>query len=293
MAEGKITAESDITQSGSMEQKASYVLHGGKAYCQWGTRESRLQVPKCHGTYVHDMPMMTYRDTEVETNIQPFGYCTCMDNPDRAKKVEKILKKVDEETHDILDTVMDGVNAVGDVASSAYSSVKSFFCGEEEETKESEDTTDEERTLLEQSVTIMCDPGAFSIIWEDSSEDLIINKQNALTSRCTILCKKCGAYIAISDDGQENAAFEQQSKQDMSKWKEGDPIPEASRSNLQQLEKLGKDKTELYEKMKNQIEQREELDQEIAYYKNKDQGRYHDLLSQRENMEKIYKTGKI
>lgn len=79
----------------------------------------------------------------------------------------------------------------------------------------------------------------------------------------------------------------------MSKWKEGDPIPEASRSNLQQLEKLGKEDTELYEKMKNQIEQREELDKKIAYYKNKDQGTYHDLLSERENMEKIYKTGKL
>lgn len=280
------------------------MLHGGKAYCQWGTRESRLQVPKCHGTYVHDMPMMTYKDTVVEKNIQPFGYCMCMDNPDRAKKVDEILNYVDNETHDMLDSVMDGVNAVGDAvnaigdaACSAASSVVSFFSGEEEKSEEkneeSEETTDEERTLLEQSVTIVCDPGAFSVIWEDSSEDLIINKQNALTSRCTILCKKCGAYIAISDDGQENAAFEQKSKQDMSKWKEGDPIPEASRSNLQQLEKLGKEDSELYEKMKTQIEQREELDKEIAYYKNKDQGAYHSLLSQRENMEKNYKTGKI
>lgn len=293
MAEGKITAESDITQSSSVDQKASYVLHGGKAYCQWGTRESRLQVPKCHGTYVHDMPMMTYKDTVVEKNIQPFGYCTCMDNPDRAKKVDEILNFVDNETHDILDSVMDGVNAVGDAACSAASSVVNFFTGGDDEEEESEETADEERTLLEQSVTIVCDPGAFSIIWEDSSEDLIINKQNALTNRCTILCKKCGAYIAISDDGQENAAFEQQSKQDMSKWKEGDPIPEASQSNLQQLEKLGKEDSELYEKMKNYIEQREELDKEIAYYKNKDQGRYHDLLNERENMEKIYKTGKL
>lgn len=292
MAEGKITAEANIEEQTGVEQKASYVLHGGKAYCEYGTRESRLQVPECHGTYIHDMPMMTYKDTEVKTNIQPFGYCMCMNNPDRAKKVEKILNKVDEETHDLLDTVMDGVNAVCDGVSSFASSVKGFFCGEED-TEKSEETTDEERTLLEQSVTIMCKPGAFSVIWEDASEDLIINKQRALTSQCTILCEKCGAVVSISDDGQENATFEQQSKQDMSKWQEGDPVPEASRSNLQQLEALGKEDTELYEKMKNQIEQREKLDKDIQYYKNKDQGRYHDLLSQRENMDKIYKTGKM
>ena len=174
MAEGKMTAESDITQSSSVDQKASYVLHGGKAYCQWGTRESRLQVPKCHGTYVHDMPMMTYKDTVVEKNIQPFGYCTCMNNPDRAKKVEEILNTVEEETHDLLDTAMDGLNALCDTAGNIGSSVVNYFTGgDDEEEEESEETADEERTLLEQSVTIVCDPGAFSVIWEDSSEDLI------------------------------------------------------------------------------------------------------------------------
>ncbi|MBQ3783179.1 MAG: DUF4280 domain-containing protein [Lachnospiraceae bacterium] len=276
MAEGKITAEAKVEEEG-LEQQASYVLHGGKAYCQWGSRESRLQVPKCHGTYIHDMPMMVHTDVVVKENIQPFGYCYCMENPDRAAKVQEILDAVEEETHDLLDAAMDGVNAIGDF----------LFGGDDEE-----EVSEEEMTLLEQNVTIMCKPGSFKVQWDDASEDLYINGEKALTNHCTIVCTKCGGLVSISDDGQENAAFEQQSKQDMSEWKEGDPIPEASQANLQQLKEMGKEDSELYQKMEEQIEEREDLNKRLQYYRNKDQGTYNELLQQKQASESNYKSGK-
>ena len=201
---------------------------------------------------------------------------------------------------------MDGLNAVGNF----------LFGGDDEE-----EASDEEMTLLEQNVTIMCKPESFKVQWEDASEDLIINQEHALTNRCTIVCTKCGGLVSISDDGQENAAFEQQNYQDISQLKEGDAMPEASQGNLKQLkqmeqetqeerEKLEKENTpeakakiaeakakeeklkKLSSKMEERINERDKLNKELQYYQNIDQGKYNELLQQKQASENNYKNSK-
>lgn len=251
----------------SVDKQEVYVLHGGVAACQYGSRTSRLRVPLCHGTYIHDMPLMTYTDTEVNTNVQPFGFCQCMENPERAIIAQEIMENVEEQSHDILDSIMD------------------FFAGEPE--KEDDEYAD---TLL-QTIQVPCHPESFSLVWSDASDDLNINGAKALTTKCTCVCKKCGGQVFIVDDGQENATFEQQSQVDLSDWKEGDPIPDASERNLKQLEDLGKEDTELYKNMKEQIDKRNALNDEIRFCDPENE-HYNELLQQKEDMEKEYKAGK-
>ncbi len=203
MAEGKMTAETEITSEESVEENARYVLHGGLAICECGSRESHLRVPKCHGTYMHDMPIMVDTDTTAIENIQPFGYCTCMENPDRQDAIDAIMQDVEDQTHDLLDTAMDCVNAVGGFFSKAIN----FLTGNEG--KEKKEEKDEYAEMLTESVMITCNPEKFSVIWDDASEDLIINGKRAMTTKCTIICEKCNKQISIIDDGQENAVHEQ------------------------------------------------------------------------------------
>lgn len=214
------------------------------------------------------MPIMTFLDREVNVNIQPFGFCQCMDNPDRAIIAKQIMDQVEEDSHDILDSIMD------------------FFMGS------AEPETDEYADCLMEKILVPCSPDVFSFVWSDASEDLYINGEKALTTKCSCICRKCAGLVKIADDGQENAAFEQQSKTDLSNWKEGDPIPEASASNLQQLEQLGKTDTDLYNNMKEHIEKREELDMQIRCCDSDDEDTYNDLLQQKENLERAYKNAK-
>lgn len=137
-----------------------------------------------------------------------------------------------------------------------------------------------------------CHPEAFSYVWNDASDDLYINEEKALITKCTCLCRQCGATIFIVDDGQNNAAFEQQSKTDLSNWKEGDPIPDASETNLKQLEDLGKTDSELYKNMKEQIEKRNALDDEIRFCDPENEEERTKLEKQREDLENAYKSGK-
>lgn len=288
MAEGAKTAESQITKEDSVEQNARYVLHGGYAYCECGSRASRLQVPYCHGTYMHDMPIMVDTDTLANTNIQPFGYCYCMENPDRQAAIDEIMKQVEEETHDLLDTVMDGVNAVGKGISGFFSKAKSFFCGEEEEGEEKKSEEDEYAEMLRNSVMVPCDPRAFSFRWNGASEDLIIQGRHALTTNCTITCAWCGKTIYIADDGQENAAYEQNNKQDLSNWKEGDPMPEPTAGNLQALKAMGKEDTELYKNMEQALKTMNDLDQRKLYCQSEEE--YKALEKTREQVKEKYKN---
>lgn len=288
MAEGAKTAESQITKEDSVEQTARYVLHGGYAYCEYGSRASRLQVPKCHGTYMHDMPIMVDTDTMVNTNIQPFGYCYCMENPDRQAAVDAIMKEVEDETHDLLDMVMDGVNTIGKGVSSAVSSVKSFFCGKDESEEETKSEDEQYAEMLMNSVMIPCDPRSFSFRWNDSSEDLIIQGRHALTTNCTITCSWCGKTIHIADDGQENAAYEQNNKADLSNWKEGDPMPEPTAGNLQALKDMGKEDTELYKNMEQALNTMNDLDQKQLYCQSEEE--YKELEKTREEAKEKYKN---
>lgn len=222
--------EGNVETEDNVEQRYSYVVHGGYAQCPYGTRPSRLVVPECHGTYIHDMPVMTVKDNKVIENVQPFGYCTCMDNPDRLEKVKEIMKQVNEETK-LGDTIMDIAGAVGNflLFGPVMGTIKNVMDSQEDE-------DDEYADMLMESVTIMCEP-LITQLWKDGSKDLLINSIKALNNGCTIKCDKCNAVIEIVDDGQENAVQEQQGVTDFKNWKEGDPMPAPTQRNLQNLEK--------------------------------------------------------
>lgn len=253
MAEGKVTAESEVTSEDSVEEKARYVLHGGQAFCPCGSRVSRLQVPKCHGTYMYDMPLMVDKDNNPEENIQPFGYCYSQENEDRQKKAEEIMKAVEDKTSDLLGKAMDALNSAADAVGDAIA----WLTGNKEE-EVTPDKKEEYAQILMENIVIQCNP-TFETCWQNASEDLSIKGDKALTTQSSIVCTKGKCEIFIVDDGQENAMSEQNNKQDLSNWKEGDPLPEPTMANLQQMEEAGLTDTDAYKAMKETIDILEDM----------------------------------
>lgn len=198
-----------------MEQQASYVVHGAYAYCSMGARPARLVVPACHGTYMHDMPIMTIHDCVPKENVQIFGCCSSMENPDRDAEAARIQENV-KKSGDLMNLVMDVfTTGIGGLIK-----------------KKKGNDLDE----IKQQVMILCNP-ILAPSWQNGSRKLLIQGVPALNSTCTLECLKGGGTITIIDDGQENAASEQQSRVDFNKWSEGDPLPEPTQSNLEALNK--------------------------------------------------------
>lgn len=193
-----------------MEQRASYVVHGAYAACGMGSRPARLVVPVCHGTYLHDMPILTIYDAIPKKNVQIFGYCNSSKNPDRIAKAEEIQANV-EKSGGLMNLVMD-----------VFSGIAGLF-GKKNDMES-----------IEQQVMIVCNP-VLAPSWQNGSKELLINGAPALNTNATLECLKCGETIYIIDDGQENAANEQTSKVDFQEWFEGDPIPDPTQSNLEAL----------------------------------------------------------
>lgn len=246
--------EGKVETKESVEQKHSYVVHGGYAQCPYGTRASRMVVPECHGTYIHDMPVMTVTDNKVIDNVQPFGYCTCMDNPDRLAKVKEIMKDVNEQTK-LGDTIMDIAGSIGNflLFGPVLGTIKNIV--------ESQEEDEEYSDLIMENVTIMCNP-VINQSWRDGTKNLQINSAMTLNSGCTIKCDKCNAVIEIVDDGQENATKEQQGVADFENWKEGDEMPAPTQRNLQSLEK-NIERLENEEKHCTDSKRKQELEKEI------------------------------
>lgn len=186
----------------NLEQKYSYVLHGARAICEYGTRPGRLTIPKCHGTYMHGMPVMTIKDCKAYENIKVFGYCTSKDNPDIFEAMDNILEMVEKEDN-LLDKVMDAPKKLFNLGKK----VLSVF-GVETEKKE-KSLSDYGADLVE-NVTVLCKPTfAIGDTWSGGTDRLLINGVPALNSGCTMICTKCGGKITILEDGQENAINEQ------------------------------------------------------------------------------------
>jgi len=225
----------NIEQNGTVESSEesmvpsySYVLHGAQAYCESGSRPGRITIPKCHGTYLHDMPIMTIEDSEAQVNIKAFGFCMAMDNPDRLAKVREVMDKV-EEDQNLLDKMMNGLSGIKKAVESV------FGFGEDK----SKDPYHGYSPDVFENVTVPCRPKfAIGDVWQEGSDRLKINGVNALTSKCWIHCVKSEekGKIQLVDDGQDNATSEQRGAADMASWKKGDPIPEANQGNLERLE---------------------------------------------------------
>lgn len=188
----EMPATSDET---SLEENYSYVLHGAQAVCEFCSRPGRLTVPLCHGTYMHDMPVMTVDDAKPQTNVKYFGFCSSMTNPDRLKAVEAVMEQV-EDSKNLLDHIMDFPGKV-----------KSLF---EKDAVDPNDPYHGYGRDVYENVTVMCNPEFdFREKWEGGTDKLLINGVQALNSKCELTCIKGGGRVYIIDDGQENAVAEQ------------------------------------------------------------------------------------
>lgn len=259
---GEIIEQNGTVESSeeSLTQTYSYVLHGAQAYCECGSRMARLTLPNCHGTYMHDMPVMTVEDSEAKTNVKAFGFCSSLTNPDRLDAVKEVMKIVEKDKN-LLDGMMDGISAIGNGIMNIGKKVASVFGYEEDTT---EDPYHGYGKDVYESVTVLCNPEfAVGDIWSGGTDRLQINGVNALNTRCTLVCLKCDkGAIHLVDDGQENAVTEQHGSADMANWKQGDPIPDATQGNL---EKLNENIAELEAKLETASDEQEiqSLEEEI------------------------------
>lgn len=244
-----------VSSEESMEQRYSYVVHGAQAFCDCGSRMGRLTLPQCHGTYMHDAPIMTIEDTTPQTNVKSFGFCYSLTNPDRVKEVEKVMAKVkEEEKGNILSGIMGGISAIGKGIASLGKKVASVF-GYEEAPAPDDIYQGYGKDVFE-NVMVPCRPEfAIGDTWQGETDRLKINAVNALTTSCTLVCIKGGpcvgsqgpfeegqsappattGLIQLGDDGQETAAAEQHGKADLADWQPGDPYPEATHGNLEEI----------------------------------------------------------
>lgn len=252
----------------NVEKSYSYVLHGAQAFCACGSRMARLTIPKCHGTYMHDMPVMTIEDTEAQVNVKAFGFCSALDNPDRLVEVQKVMDKVEEDKN-LLDGIMDIKLGFKNAVKNVAKKVASVFGYEEPEDPYHGYSKD-----VYENVTVLCKPEfAVNDVWKGSSDRLRINGVNALNTNCELVCLKSkDGLIKLADDGQENATSEQHGAADMASWKKGDPIPEANQGNLERLkeniaeleEQLKTANTGEYHRLKAEIDSKIELRDQMS-----------------------------
>lgn len=64
-----------------------YVVRGAMLYCEKGTHPRRLNLPKCHGVYILNKPIIRKNDCVSEKNISSFGVCTADTPPAGAEEV--------------------------------------------------------------------------------------------------------------------------------------------------------------------------------------------------------------
>jgi hypothetical protein len=58
-----------------------YVVRGAQVKCDQGSCPSRLNLPKGHGVYVNDKPVMIDTDCQAGVNVMPFGNCSTLSGP--------------------------------------------------------------------------------------------------------------------------------------------------------------------------------------------------------------------
>lgn len=64
-----------------------YLVRGALLQCTMGSHPRRMNLPKCHGTYVLNHPMIRKDDCQVESHISYFGVCSSHTPPDGAEEI--------------------------------------------------------------------------------------------------------------------------------------------------------------------------------------------------------------
>ncbi|BCJ92611.1 hypothetical protein acsn021_01800 [Anaerocolumna cellulosilytica] len=69
------------------EEEESYLVRGAMLYCNCGSHPRRLNLPKCHGVYVLNHPVIREDDCEPGKNISYFGVCLGETPPAGAEEI--------------------------------------------------------------------------------------------------------------------------------------------------------------------------------------------------------------
>ncbi len=62
-----------------MSENPAYIVRGALMQCKLGSHRRRINLPKSHGSYVNEKPMMNVDDCKPD-NIPYFGICNSMSN---------------------------------------------------------------------------------------------------------------------------------------------------------------------------------------------------------------------
>lgn len=66
---------------------SEYLVRGALLACQYGSHPRRLNLPKCHGIYIEEKPLMREDDCLLDENISYFGVCSCQTPPEGAQTI--------------------------------------------------------------------------------------------------------------------------------------------------------------------------------------------------------------
>ena len=69
---------------------SEYLVRGALLACQYGSHPRKVNLPKCHGIYIEDKPMIREDDCVVDENISYFGICACETPPPNAETISVV-----------------------------------------------------------------------------------------------------------------------------------------------------------------------------------------------------------
>lgn len=164
---------------GSSSQTPTYVVHGAKMCCSFGSREARLVVPLDHGVLTSGNPQMVVEDNQSLSNVMCFGNCFSSDNPLMEQEAIKMTNEYNEEK----------------TKKSFFTKFKSIF-GIETKAKKVDSVSEE----LKEAMICECIPKIVEI-WSDGSEKTVIDEKHILLHTSTLVCEY-GGVITIIDNGQ-------------------------------------------------------------------------------------------
>lgn len=59
-----------------MGHEDHYIVRGAPIRCEHGSHIRRIDLPRSHGSYTQEQPMLTWIDREPLVNIPSFGVCS-------------------------------------------------------------------------------------------------------------------------------------------------------------------------------------------------------------------------
>lgn len=155
---------------GEKERDVTFLVHGAKTICPYGSRPARLIVPKSHGVFLKSKAQLNKKDSKPVVNIQSMGIC-------KLGNIGEDYEAVDERNwfRRALDTV-----------SSLFRPSRNV-------------SNPDDEIVLD---VCACTPQVY-MDWQNTDAKLFIDNEEALLNISTVQCMKSpNATITIVDNGQ-------------------------------------------------------------------------------------------